>query len=178
VPYSTTFSTLAANFLLSNECIQQDLLHSRSTELHLRRCLSSFATLPKTNRVHKPWSWFAVDLGLSRVERASRSPEKRPHTYQESLSRLSMATGNSASMMTQQTVSQAPPRGAATPGNTQGAISPPSKRELASWWKKFRKTTEKEDEKCRSLYFLYPWLQPSTGLVRMGSALRSRACSS
>jgi len=27
-------------------------------------------------------------------------------------------------------------------------------RELASWWKKFRKTTEKEDEKCRSLISL------------------------
>jgi hypothetical protein len=27
------------------------------------------------------------------------------------------------------------------------AVSPPSKRELASWWKKFRKTNDKADEK-------------------------------
>jgi hypothetical protein len=26
-------------------------------------------------------------------------------------------------------------------------VSPPSRRELASWWKKFRKTTEKNEEK-------------------------------
>jgi hypothetical protein len=58
-----------------------------------------------------------------------------------------MVTGHSASMTTQQTVNQAVPRAAPMPTITQGAISPPSKRELASWWKKFRKTTEKEDEK-------------------------------
>jgi hypothetical protein len=27
------------------------------------------------------------------------------------------------------------------------AVSPPSKRELASWWKKFRKNNDKSDEK-------------------------------
>jgi hypothetical protein len=64
-----------------------------------------------------------------------------------------MATGNSASMTTQQTMNQALPRAAPTPVITQGAISPPSKRELASWWKKFRKT-EKEDEKRGSFIFL------------------------
>lgn len=58
-----------------------------------------------------------------------------------------MATGNSASMTTQQTVNQVPPHGAATPVITQTAIPPPSRRELVSWWKKFRKTTEKDDEK-------------------------------
>jgi hypothetical protein len=58
-----------------------------------------------------------------------------------------MATGNSALMTTQQTVDQIPPRGAPTPVMTQAAIPPPSRRELATWWKKFRKTTEREDEK-------------------------------
>jgi hypothetical protein len=66
-------------------------------------------------------------------------------------------------MTTQQTVNQAPPRGTPTPVITQGALSPPSKRELASWWKKFRKTTEKEDEKRGS----------SISLTHMGAAQAS-----
>lgn len=71
------------------------------------------------------------------------------------------------SMTTQQTMNQALPRAAPTPVITQGAISPPSKRELASWWKKFRKTTEKEDEKRASFIFLE--LQGRSEAGRVGS---------
>ena len=76
-----------------------------------------------------------------------------------------MVTGNSGSMTTQQTASQAVPRAAPMPVITQGAISPPSKRELASWWKKFRKTTEKEDEKRGSFISLDLQACGKAGLV-------------
>ena len=46
-----------------------------------------------------------------------------------------------------ESVSQASHRGAPAPVVTPTAVSPPSRRELASWWKKFRKVTDKEDEK-------------------------------
>lgn len=36
---------------------------------------------------------------------------------------------------------------AAPISSPQMAVSPPSKRELASWWKKFRKNNDKSDEK-------------------------------
>lgn len=85
-------------------------------------------------------------LGFVNLEKLLQA-RKRPRRNQERFCRLLMATGNSASMTTQQTVDQIPPRGAPAPVITQAAIPPPSRRELASWWKKFRKTTEKEDEK-------------------------------
>ena len=61
-----------------------------------------------------------------------------------------MATGGTAPPSNQE---PAPPhpshRGAPAPPPPSAvpAASPPSKRELASWWKKFRKTTETKDEK-------------------------------
>jgi hypothetical protein len=84
-----------------------------------------------------------------------------------------MATGNSVSMTTQQTVNQIPPRGAPTPEVAQAAMSPPSRRELASWWKKFRKTTEKEDEKRGSSISsnAFSVWHRLVSYVRMGSSL-------
>lgn len=58
-----------------------------------------------------------------------------------------MATENTPSMSAQQHSIQASHRGAPTPLTPQQAGSPPSKRELASWWKNFRKTTKKEEDK-------------------------------
>lgn len=110
----------------------------------LRLCKSSFAgcliCLHLQASVDGRW------LGFVNLEKLLQA-RKRPRRNQECFCRLLMATGNSASMTTQQTVDQIPPRGAPTPVITQAAIPPPSRRELASWWKKFRKTTEKEDEK-------------------------------
>ncbi|KKY25130.1 putative rho gtpase activator [Phaeomoniella chlamydospora] len=51
---------------------------------------------------------------------------------------------------------QASHRGAPTPVTPQTAASPPSKRELASWWKNFRKTTKKEEEKVSAGIFGVP----------------------
>jgi hypothetical protein len=45
-----------------------------------------------------------------------------------------------------QPVQQQPHRGVPISAAANTAASPPSKRELASWWKKFRKTTEKNEE--------------------------------
>ncbi|KIX96634.1 uncharacterized protein Z520_07900 [Fonsecaea multimorphosa CBS 102226] len=42
------------------------------------------------------------------------------------------------------------PRGGAPVPTPLTTASPPSKRELASWWKKFRKTTEKVDDKVEA----------------------------
>jgi len=76
-------------------------------------------------------------------------------------------------MTAQQTVNQIPPRGTPTPEVTQAAMSPPSRRELASWWKKFRKTTEKEDEKRGSSISsnVFPMRHKLVFFVRMGSSL-------
>ena len=145
-PYSTTFSTPLLALFATNVS-STILLHSRSTELHLRRRLSSFATLPKPNRVHKPWSWFGVDLGLSRVERASRSPKNvLTHTKR-----------------------------ALVACRWRRAI-----QLRANWHRGGRNSGRRQRRKMKNvgLLFLYPWLQQSTGFVRMGSALRSRACSS
>lgn len=54
-----------------------------------------------------------------------------------------MATGGTGTVTSPQPIVQ---RNAPAP-SPLSTISPPSKRELASWWKKFRKTTEKTDEK-------------------------------
>jgi hypothetical protein len=58
-----------------------------------------------------------------------------------------MATENSHPAAAPQQVQQPSHRGAPTPGATQSTVSPPTKRELASWWKKFRKNAEKDEEK-------------------------------
>ena len=58
-----------------------------------------------------------------------------------------MATDNSHAAAASQQIQQPSQRGGHTSTATQSAVSPPSKRELASWWKKFRKTTEKDEEK-------------------------------
>ena|SRR6266480_1173673 len=88
-----------------------------------------------------------------------------------------MVTGNSGSMTTQQTASQAVPRATPMPAITQGAISPPSKRELASWWRKFRKTTEKEDEKRGSFISLDLQACGKAGLVDSNDPLHRETVS-
>ena len=57
-----------------------------------------------------------------------------------------MATGGADTATSPRAIVQPLHRGAPTPAPLSTA-SPPSKRELASWWKKFRKTTEKSEEK-------------------------------
>ena len=57
-----------------------------------------------------------------------------------------MATENTPAMSAQ-TSMQPSHRGAPTPVTQQTATSPPSRRELASWWRTFRKTGKKEEEK-------------------------------
>jgi hypothetical protein len=61
-----------------------------------------------------------------------------------------MATEKLHSAAAPQPVQQQPHRGVPiSTANT--AASPPSKRELASWWKKFRKTAEKNEENGEQL---------------------------
>ena len=57
-----------------------------------------------------------------------------------------MATEKLHSAGAPQPVQQQPHRGVPISTAANTAASPPSKRELASWWKKFRKTTEKNEE--------------------------------
>jgi hypothetical protein len=134
----------------------------------LRLCKSSFTgcliCLHLQASVDGRW------LGFVNLEKLLQA-RKRPRRNQERFCRLLMATGNSASMTTQQTVDQIPPRGAPAPVITQAAIPPPSRRELASWWKKFRKTTEKEDEKrgCSIPPNTFPLQHPPVFVVRMAS---------
>ena len=52
-----------------------------------------------------------------------------------------MATGNPATPSTRQAFNQPVP---VAPQNT---VTPASKRDLASWWKNFKKNTKKEEEK-------------------------------
>ncbi|KAL2397709.1 Rho-GTPase-activating protein 5 [Exophiala dermatitidis] len=64
-----------------------------------------------------------------------------------------MATGGAGASTTTspEPVVQSLPRNSPAPPPTSAPLassSPPSKRELASWWRKFRKTTEKTDEKA------------------------------
>lgn len=61
-----------------------------------------------------------------------------------------MATGGAGTASSPRTIIQPPQRNTPTP-SPLAAVSPPSKRELASWWKKFRKTTEKTEEKGEHL---------------------------
>jgi GTPase-activating protein SAC7 len=64
-----------------------------------------------------------------------------------------MATGGVGTASSPQAIPPHPShRGAPAP--PAGAVSPPSKRELASWWKKFRKQ-EKVDEKGRTYLVRY-----------------------
>ena len=58
-----------------------------------------------------------------------------------------MATGGAGTATSPQPIVQALHGGAPPAPSPLAPVSPPSKRELASWWKKFRKTTEKTDEK-------------------------------
>ncbi|KIW41070.1 uncharacterized protein PV06_06665 [Exophiala oligosperma] len=60
-----------------------------------------------------------------------------------------MATNGAGSISPPQSIDRSAQRGAPAPPPLATA-SPPSRRELASWWKKFRKTTEKTDEKVES----------------------------
>ncbi|KAL8910251.1 MAG: hypothetical protein Q9171_004452 [Xanthocarpia ochracea] len=55
-----------------------------------------------------------------------------------------MATGNPATPSTRQAFNQPVP---VTPQNT---VTPASKRDLASWWKNFKKNTKKEEDKVES----------------------------
>ncbi|KIW93129.1 uncharacterized protein Z519_05734 [Cladophialophora bantiana CBS 173.52] len=59
-----------------------------------------------------------------------------------------MATGGAGTPSPPRTFAQKAPRGGAPAPAPLNTASPPSKRELASWWKKFRKTTEKVDDKA------------------------------
>ncbi|EXJ82418.1 hypothetical protein A1O3_06231 [Capronia epimyces CBS 606.96] len=67
-----------------------------------------------------------------------------------------MATGGAGTPTSPEPVSQPLPRNTPAPNTPAPAptptpvtsASPPSKRELASWWRKFRKTTEKNDDKA------------------------------
>ncbi|EXJ54437.1 hypothetical protein A1O7_09776 [Cladophialophora yegresii CBS 114405] len=58
-----------------------------------------------------------------------------------------MATGSAGTSTSPQPIIQPLHRAAPAPPPLSTA-SPPSRRELASWWKKFRKTTEKNEEKA------------------------------
>jgi hypothetical protein len=63
-----------------------------------------------------------------------------------------MALDQSVPMTAPREINQISHRGAPQPApapisSPQTAVSPPSKRELASWWKKFRKNNDKGDEK-------------------------------
>lgn len=60
-----------------------------------------------------------------------------------------MATERSQPAAATQQVQQPPHQGAPASNAAYTAASPPSKRELASWWKKFRKNTEKNEENAR-----------------------------
>ncbi|KIW14748.1 hypothetical protein PV08_07532 [Exophiala spinifera] len=60
-----------------------------------------------------------------------------------------MATNGAGSTSPPHAIDRAAQRGAPVPSPIATA-SPPSRRELASWWKKFRKTTEKPDEKVEN----------------------------
>ncbi|ERF75768.1 hypothetical protein EPUS_01598 [Endocarpon pusillum Z07020] len=60
-----------------------------------------------------------------------------------------MATERSQPAAATQQVQQPPHQGAPASTAAYTAASPPSKRELASWWKKFRKNTEKNEENAR-----------------------------
>ncbi|KEF55008.1 uncharacterized protein A1O9_08660 [Exophiala aquamarina CBS 119918] len=57
-----------------------------------------------------------------------------------------MATRGTGTAASAQPIVQPVQRNVPAP-SPLSTVSPPSKRELASWWKKFRKTTEKTDEK-------------------------------
>lgn len=43
------------------------------------------------------------------------------------------------------------------PSATQNAASPPSKRDLASWWKTFKKNARREEEKGELAVLLRQW---------------------
>jgi hypothetical protein len=71
-----------------------------------------------------------------------------------------MATGGAGVYTNPQPIPQVQPSHRGAPGPispaSTGAASPPSKRELASWWKLFRKTNEKTDEKGTALIVRRP----------------------
>ncbi|KIW58992.1 hypothetical protein, variant 1 [Exophiala xenobiotica] len=62
-----------------------------------------------------------------------------------------MTTNGTGPTSPPQAIDRPSQRGAPAPApSSLAAASPPSKRELASWWKKFRRTTEKTDEKVEN----------------------------
>lgn len=113
--------------------------------------------------------------GLSQAKAKSRQnpalylQNPRPNRYRRSLFKavFVMATEGSHLTTAPQQVQQLPHRAAPMSTAPQSAVSPPSKRELASWWKKFRKTAEKNEEKGEQLrrrYHICLWSQaPQTG---------------
>jgi hypothetical protein len=55
-----------------------------------------------------------------------------------------MATGNPSATSSAQTLMGSP---AIVPSHASHPASPPSKRDLTSWWKNFKKNPKKEEEK-------------------------------
>ena len=80
-----------------------------------------------------------------------------------------MATGGAGTASSPRTIIQPPQRNTPAP-SPLAAVSPPSKREeLASWWKKFRKNTEKTEEKGECL--ISPPSVTSTGVLPSSVAI-------
>lgn len=72
-----------------------------------------------------------------------------------------MATEKLHSAAAPQQVQQPSQGGAPISAAANATLSPPSKRELVSWWKKFRKNTEKNEENGEQLstsYYVYTCL--------------------
>lgn len=84
-----------------------------------------------------------------------------------------MATGGVGTATSSQPIVQPLHRGPPVPAPLN-TVSPPSRRELASWWKKFRKTTEKTDEKSeRTTSYIpeRPWPKPKAVLEQLSAGL-------
>ena len=106
------------------------------------------------------------------VDRDQITPRKeKHHEHLENISlrsiALSMATNN-----VQASAVAAPQQ--AMPSTPQNATSPPSKRDLASWWKTFKKNARREEEKgeIANLLNRLPILQWS----QIGSSRRVSEC--
>lgn len=86
-----------------------------------------------------------VYLGVKSPSRTKQRPVPSAQAWAigSFLRSPSMASGNGLGPATPQNIQQ--PRMIAT----ESAASPPSKRDLASWWKTFKKNTKKEEERGR-----------------------------
>ena len=63
------------------------------------------------------------------------------------------------------------PPSASSPSQPVVAFSPPSKRDLASWWRQFKRNTRREEPKGR--WFSYPaWPSGQTGPMARFKACR------